>query len=47
MDVEKQQYQDIEIDTCSITMLRGVAHTQQKVNRLQQVKVEDLLAKVE
>ena len=47
MDVDKQQYQDIDIDTCSVTPLRGVAHTQQEVNRLLQVEVDDLLARVE
>ena len=45
--MDKQQYQDIDIDTCFMTTLRGVAHTQQEVNRLLQVAVKDLLVKVE
>ena len=46
MDVNKQQYQDIVINTCFICTLRGVAHTQHVVNRLLQIEGKDLLERV-
>ena len=47
MYMDKQQYQNIYIDTCSVTILRGAIHMQQEVNKSLQVEAEDLLARVE
>ena len=47
MDMDGQQYQDTVIDTCLVTTLRGVVHTQKEVNREMQVGIEDLFRRVE
>ena len=44
---DKQQYKDVNINTCSVNTIRGVAYRQKEVNRLLQVEFEDLLARVE